>query len=163
MKRLAVMLCLLAALRAIPAAAACDPNLSYQAVKAGILQQVPTTVEEFDRMMSGMGLTHDDAVWKCETAEGAFVAQFIGRWIHLDYTPNRPEKVPDALLSILAARAHAEPVGPHWIRFEYRSDEDMIAAYKSPYDFNETITVDLVGGIYTGTECRIGLKAKATR
>jgi hypothetical protein len=165
MKRLTVMLCLLAALRSIPATATCDPTLTYQIVKSGILEQKPSTVAEFDRMMSGLGLTHDGAVWKCETAEGTFLASFIGgkQWIHLEYTPNKPEKVPDSLLSILADRAHVKPVGPHWIEFEYHSDESAIASFKSPYEFNETITINLVGGIYEGTQCTIMWKAKATR
>lgn len=170
MKRLTVLLPLLAALHATTAKAACDPILSYQTVKLGVLQQEPSTGAEFDRMMSSLGLTEyapGDHVWKCENADGTFIASLVpghqNMWINIDYSPNKPEKVPDALLSILAARAHAEPVGPHWMKFEYHSDESAIEAYKSRDEFDETITINLVGGIYEETQCLIKLRAKVTR
>jgi len=165
MKGLAVVLCLLGALRATPATAACDPVLMYALVKAGVLQQEPSTFAAFDKMMSGLGLTKDEHVWKCENADGTFIAAIVPgkQWINLEYSANKPERVPDALLAILAAHAHAEPVGPHSMRFEYHSDAKEVAAFGSPDELDETITVDLVGGVYLDTQCRITLNGKATR
>ena len=149
-------------MHATQAEAACDPGIFYQLVKGAVLEQEPSTAAEFDRMMSKLGLSQDGHIWKCENAEGTLLVGF-SPWLHLDYTPNKPEKVPDALLSILAARAHAQPAGPHWINFEYQSDKSTIAAFKSSAEITETITIDLVGGIYEGTQCTIKMNAKAPR
>lgn len=163
MKRLAVVLSLVASLHVTAAQSACDPAGTYQAVKAAVLLNKPSTAAEFDRIMSGLGLTQDEHVWKCEGPDGNFLTAFIPgkRWIHLDYAPSKSEKVPDAILSILAARAHAEPAGPRWIQFEYKSDEKTLAALKSQDVIEETITVSLADAIYEGTQCTIKLGAKA--
>ena len=143
---------------------ACDPALMYQTVKAAVIQQDPSTAAEFDRMMSKLGPVQNEHVWKCENQEGTFLAAFVPakRWIYLDYTPSKAEKVPDAILTILATQAHAEPVGPRCIRFEYRSDEKAIAAFGTSEEIDETITVSLAGAIHEGTECTIKLGAIRT-
>jgi hypothetical protein len=147
------------ALDAAPILAACDPALMYQTIKVAVIQRPPATAAEFDRLMSTLGPVQQEHVWKCESEAGSCLAVFIPakRWIHLDYTPPKAERVPDALLSILAAKAHAEPVGPRWIRFEYRSDEDTIAALGSSVEIDETITVSLTGAIHEDTQCTIKL------
>ena len=137
----------------------------YQIVKDGVIEQAPSTAAQFDQMMSKLGPVQDEHVWKCENEMGTFLAVFMPgkRWIHLDYTPSKGEKVPDAILSILAGQAHAELVGPRWIRFEYRSDEKAIAAVGSSMEIDETITVSLAGAIHEGTECTIKVGVKANR
>src|SRR5262245_37273423 len=86
-----------AALGPAPARRGCDPALMYQIVKAALLEHEPATAAEFDRIMSKLGPAKNQNVWECETEEGTFLAVFVGakRWVQLDYTPKKAEKIPD--------------------------------------------------------------------
>lgn len=119
-----LLLCILGvlaplALGASPILAACDPALMYQTIKIAVIQHPPATADEFNGILSKLGPVQVEGapLWNCENETGSFSAVYFAdkRWVHLDYAPGKAEKVPDALLTILAAKAHAEPVGPRWI------------------------------------------------
>ncbi len=141
--------------------AACDPALMYFTVKAAVLRKEPSTEAEFAKLMSSIGLTQDQHVWKCETASGASMgAFFMGapkRWVMMTYTPSKAEKIPDAILSVLAKIGRAEVVGPRVVRFYMRSNEADIAALGSSAQVDEYITVTLAGGEHEETGCTIKL------
>lgn len=139
--------------------AACDPAIMYQIVRTAVLEKEPSTASEFDRLIAPLGLTQDGHVWKCETENGTLLTTFIGakRWVTIDYTPNKAEKVPEAILSILAKQGHAEIVGPRAVRFQLRSDEAEIAALGSSAEVNEYVTVSLAGAVHEDTQCTIKL------
>jgi hypothetical protein len=129
----------------------------YQIVKTTVLEKEPSTASDFDRLMTPLGLTQDQHVWKCETESGTMLTAFIGgkRWVTIDYSPNKAEKVPDAILSILAAQGHAEVVGPRAVRFQLRSNEAEIAALGSSAEVDEYVTVSLASAVHEDTQCTV--------
>src|SRR5262245_25675013 len=99
MKPSGVLLSIAIAAALWPAAArgGCEPALMYQIVKAAVLEREPAIAAEFDRIMSKLGPAKNQNVWECETEEGTFLAVFVGakRWVQLDYTAKKAEKIPD--------------------------------------------------------------------
>lgn len=139
------------------AQAACDPALMYETVKVAVLEKEPSTEPEFARVMSSFGLSQDQHVWKCEAESGTMLTAFIGakRWVTIYYTPSKAEKVPDAILTVLATQGHAEVVGPRAVRFQLRGNEADIATLGSSAVIDEYITVSLAGAIHEDTQCTI--------
>lgn len=90
------------------------------------------------------------------------ISTFIGanRWVSIVYLPKKSERVPDAILSMLAAQGHAEVIGPDAVRFQLRGNEDEIARLGSSAEVDEYVTVSLAGAIHEDTQCTIKLGTK---
>ena len=138
---------------------ACNAAAMYDLVKGLVLLKEPATSQAFDDMMSGLGPTKDEHVWKCESEEGSFLVVFLEakRWALLDYTPGKVERVPDALLTALAARSHVEMAGPRAVRFKIDGPDPSAVALHSSAEVVESITFSLGGGVHEGTHCTIKL------
>ena len=150
------------AIKPSAAATPCDPALMYQTVKIAVLQKEPHSEAEFASIMSSLGLTQDQHVWKCETAEGTMLTVFLGakRWVTIDYTPNKAERVPDAILSILSTQGQAEILGPSAVRFHLLSNQAEIAALGAAAAIDEYVTVSLAGAIHQDTQCTVKFRAR---
>jgi len=136
---------------------ACSPALAYELVKTACLMEEPSSEEGASRMMSGFGLEQHGTTWKCHSESGDFIASYLPakRWVFLDYTPAKGQRVPDVLLTTLAAASRFEFVGPSWVRFDLKAETPQRTKSGSSAVVVETVTIGFATGEHEDTQCTV--------